>query len=83
VIDYAKIIAKKLTVESDWVPEAIQHYLIENMLYSPVVYEELSTTSMIRRKLMNPSAEKKVQENDMLFNITLEVALRSMNSFIA
>jgi hypothetical protein len=53
------------------------------MLYSPVVYEELSTTSMIRRKLMNPSAEKKVQENDMLFNITLEVALRSMNSFIA
>lgn len=83
VIDYAKIIAKKLTVESDWVPEVIQHYLIENMLYSPVVYEELSTTSMIRRKLMNSSAEKKVQENDMLFNITLEVALRSMNSFIA
>jgi hypothetical protein len=82
IIDYAKIVDKKLTVESDWVPEVIQHYIIENMLCVPVVYQELSETSIVKRKLMNASYEKKIQENDMLFNIVLEVGLRSYNSMI-
>lgn len=82
VIDYAKLIKKKMKVESDWVPEAIQHFINENMLHSPLVYEQLSTTTWVRRRITNTSTTNNIQENDMLFNIVIDVALRNMNSVV-
>lgn len=82
-VDYAKIIENKMTVESDFLTEAVQNWLVENMYGSPLVYEQdLTDGTLMRRKVMNTGYKKKIQENDMVFNEVVEIGLPSMTSAI-
>jgi hypothetical protein len=79
-IGYAKTQDKKMTIESDWLYENIQHWLMDNLYFSPVVWEQDTDGTLIRREIMNPSFEKGVQENDMLLNCTIEISQDSETS---
>ncbi len=82
-IGYAKTQDKKMTVESDWLYEDIQHWLMDNLYYSPVVLEQDTDGTLIRREIMNTSYDKGIQENDMLLNCIVEISQDSETSFIA
>jgi len=79
-IGYAKTQDKKMTIESDWLYEDIQHWLMDNLYFSPVVWEQDTDGTLIRREIMNTSFEKGVQENDMLLNCIIEISQDSETS---
>lgn len=79
-IDFAKTVEKSMVIESDWLFEEIQHWMVENLYASPLVYLEASATELQRRKITNTSWMKKIQENDQLFRELVTLKLPTLNS---
>lgn len=83
IIGYAKTRTNKMVVESDWLYEEIQTWLMDNLYFSPVVWEQDTDGALIQRDVLNTSFEKGVQDNDMLLNCIVEVSQDSETSFVA
>lgn len=87
-IDYAKYSDRMITIESDWLTEDVQHWLIRNLYESPLVFEELETsggensTILVRRKITNTAWADKYNLNDTLFKEQITLMLPSKTSMI-
>lgn len=82
-IGYAKTRENKMVIESDWLYEEIQYWLMDNLYFSPVVYEQDTDGALIRREILNSEFEKGVQDNDMLLNCVVTISQDSETSFIS
>lgn len=79
-IDISKVVTKKLTIESDWLFEAEQNWLVENLYESPMVLIEQSTGALKRVKVTNSSYAEMIQENDMLVSEKVELIVSKETS---
>lgn len=81
-IDYKKIVDHSMTIESDWITEDVQHWLVKNLYSSVRIWEEATDAIskakiMVERKIITASYAKKYQLNDTLFNEVIEIGLPS------
>jgi len=81
-IDIAKVTTKKLTVESDWLLQDEQNWLVENMYDSPMVFIEQADGGLKRVKVTNTSYAKMIQENDTLVSEKVELVVGKKTSMI-
>jgi hypothetical protein len=82
-IDFAKVVDTKITVESDWLSQDVQNWLVQNCYASPLVFEEdLSDGALIQRKVMNTAYKKMIQENDTLIREKIDLKLPTFTSMI-
>jgi len=80
-IDYAKSVAKKLKLTSNWIVESLQNYLCDNLYSSPLVYIQEGDL-MVRRRMSSKTYDKKIHENDMIFLEEITIDLPSYNSAV-
>ena len=74
-IHYAKTKSKQLIVNSDWISEAVQNWLVESLFDSPLVYlEQNNGTEFEPVKVTNSSYQLKTRRRDGLIQeqITIE-----------
>lgn len=79
-IDYAKTSDRKMDIESDWLTQDVQQWLVRNLYESPVVWlERFSDGVLQRRGILNTAWMDKYSENDMLFRekVTLKEATKT------
>jgi len=81
-IDIAKVTTNKLTVESDWLLQDEQNWLVENMYDSPAVYIEQTDYDLKRVKVTNTSYASMIQENDTLVSEKVELIVGKKTSMI-
>jgi hypothetical protein len=81
-IDIAKITTKKLTVESDWLLQDEQNWLVENMYDSPAVYIEQTDYDLKLVKVTNTSYAPMIQENDTLISEKVELIVGKKTSMV-
>lgn len=80
-IDYSKTIERELKCVTDWLPQAVQNWIIYNFIASPAVWEEDPTdASLIRRAVKNRTIEEKTTENDVIFLEEIMVKLPTYKS---
>jgi hypothetical protein len=79
VIDYLKQSNKSLEVVSDWLNQTTQNWLVDELYMSPVIWFQ-DDREIYRCKVTNRSYEKKIQENDTLFQETVQIELESDTS---
>ena len=79
VVDYLKQFGKSLETTSDWLVETVQNWLSSELYTSPIVWIE-DGVKLYRCKVTNTSYEKKIQENDMLFQEVVSIELESDTS---
>ena len=78
-IDHAKVLKRKLNVESDWLDEDVQQWLVSNMYPSAAVYQEVGS-KLIRRMIKNTSYKKMYQNTNMLFREKVTLGLPNKTS---
>lgn len=71
-VDYQTSSIDSLLVNSDWIKEDVQNWLIKNLYESPAVYIQ-DGSDYIRVNVKNKGGEQKKRVNDMLFNEVLEL----------
>ena len=74
-IHYAKTKSKQLILNSDWISEAVQNWLVESLFDSPFVYlEQNNSTEFEPVKVTNSSYQLKTRRRDGLIQeqITIE-----------
>lgn len=81
-VDIAKIETKSMSLESDWLEETEQHWLIENFYTSPAVYLENSNGTLRLVKITNTAFAPGIQENDMLIAEKVDIILGTETSMI-
>jgi hypothetical protein len=64
--DYVKKIENKLEVQTDWLNEDEQHWLINELLTSPLVFL-FEDDNLIPVRITDTGGEEKTSENDMVF----------------
>lgn len=80
-VDYVKLVSPKLEVESDWLEEIVQQWLVKNLYSSVLVLEELDG-DLIQRKVDTASYEYKYNQNQMLFTERFEMTLPSHRTLV-
>ncbi len=80
-IDYVKLVSPKLVVESDWLDQIVQQWLVKNLYSSVLVLEELDG-ELIQRKVDTASYEYKYNQNQMLFTERFEMTLPSHRTLV-
>lgn len=65
-ISYAKTVDPKISIESDWIKETVQNWLVKNLYTSVYIFEE-NDSLLVGRKITSTGYEYKYQDNDMLF----------------
>jgi len=82
-IDYSKTIEREMKCVTDWLPQAVQNWIIYNFIASPAVWEEDGTdASLIRRAVKNRTIEEKTTENDIIFLEEIMVKLPTYKSAV-
>jgi hypothetical protein len=71
-INYVNTFTDKLSLNSDFISEGKQNWVVKNLLESPLVYLQ-DGDDLIRVVVTGKGYEQKKRENDLLFNQTLEV----------
>lgn len=79
VIDYLKQFSKTVELTSDWLNEEVQNWLSKELYASPLVWIE-EDRKFYRCKVTNTEFDKKIQENDMLFQEVVTIELESDTS---
>jgi len=79
VVDYLKTYKKELELTSDWMLEAVQNWLSKSLYTSPFVRIQ-ENSDLYRCKVTNASFDKKIQENDLLFQEMVKIELENDNS---
>ena len=74
VVDYLKKFNSKLDLTSDWLTQDVQNWLSSELYTSPVVWIE-EDGELNRVKVTNKGYDKKIQENDMLFQEVVSIEL--------
>lgn len=72
VTDYVKQLEDTIGVQSDWVSESEYAFLCQELLTSPVVYLQ-SGSDLIKVKVQSRGYKLKTSENDMVFNLKVEI----------
>lgn len=78
-VDYLKQFQKSLEVTSDWLTQDVQNWLSKELYTSPCVWLE-EDGKLKRVKVTNNGFNKKVQENDMLFQEVVTIELENDSS---
>jgi hypothetical protein len=74
MINFAKTKTEKLTLNSDWINQDVQHWLINSLYDSPVVYLEVPYGSGFEPvKVTNTSYQKKNRRRDGLIQETVTI----------
>ncbi len=82
LLDYQTMSIDNLLINSDWIKEGVQNWLVENLYESPVVYLQ-SGTDFIRVNVTNKGGTEKKRVNDMLFNEVIQLEYsNSRKSFL-
>lgn len=82
-VAFAKTVDKKMIVVSDWLDEDVQHWLVDNMYSSPLVWDEdLSTGSLYPRKVLNSSFTHEYHDTGLLFMEQVELELTPYTSVV-
>ena len=81
-IDIAKVETQKLSVESDWLTQLEQHWLVKNFYLSPAVYIENSNGTLRRVRITNTAFAPGIQENDMLISEKVDLVIGQETSMI-
>lgn len=72
--DYIKTSKGRMTVNSDFIEEEMQNYLVRELYESPMVLVEESS-QLVRYRVLNTGYEKKKRKTDVLFNEVVELGL--------
>lgn len=75
-IDYMKYVSRRMTIESNWIEENTQHWLVKNLYSAPLVLQEVGSI-LIERKINTASYAFKYFDNHQLFNEIIEIELPS------
>lgn len=78
-IDHAKILKRKLVVESDWLDEDVQQWLVSNLYTSAAVYHEVGS-DLIRRMIEESGYKKMYHDTNMLFREKISLRLPTKTS---
>ena len=78
-IDYAKVVTRQLMIESDWLGEDVQQWLVKNCYASPAVYQEIDG-NLIRRMILQTSYAFKYHDTNMLFREKITLQLPTLKS---
>jgi hypothetical protein len=70
--DYVKQLENSLSVQSDWVAEDEYNFLTKELLTSPMVFLQ-QDGELIRVKVTARSFEEKTNENEMVFNLKVDL----------
>lgn len=81
-VDIAKVEMKSMSIESDWLVELEQHWLVENFYTSPAVYLENANGTLRRVKITNTSFAPMIQENDTLISEKVDLVIGTETSMI-
>lgn len=79
--DYLVTSSGKMTVESDWLTQGVQNWLVEELYESPYVFIEFNSTRY-RCKILNTAYEYKKRKTGTIFNETVEVGLSDQRKSI-
>jgi hypothetical protein len=71
-VDYITSSSDRLTLNSDWISESVQNWLMDNLMESPEVYLQ-DGSNFIRVNVSNKGGERKKRINDSLFNLVIEL----------
>jgi hypothetical protein len=79
-IDYAKTVTNQMIIESDWLSEEVQNWLVKNLYSSPLVLQESSNYLLIRRMILETSYTFKHSDTDTIFREKIKIQLPTFKS---
>lgn len=80
-LDIAKVSNREMIIESDWINQTLQHWLIRNLYESPCIWIE-TDDKLLRRAIKNTSWMDKYNSNDTLFKEQITLKLPTHTSMV-
>jgi len=77
-LDFAKIVTRSMRIESDWLFEEIQHWIVDNLHTSNLVMIEDTAGVLLERSIKARRSEKKWNKEDQLFTDKVTVVMPSL-----
>lgn len=73
MLHYSKRTVEQMIINSDWIPQAVQHWLVEELYESPRVYLQDGAQSFFSVMVTNPNYVKKLRRKDGLIQELVQI----------
>lgn len=80
-LDYIKHVMRSMVIESNWIEENTQQWMVKNLYSSPYVLQEVGA-DLVERRIKTASYQFKYYDNNQLFNEVIEIDLPSHSSMV-